>query len=160
MIPTLLAVHNAEEAFALRSGLPNLRGAVPEPFADVAARLTPAVVTQVLVALSVAAFGLAAVAASRPGSRVALWLLLTLEVAVGLNVVAHIASAVLVFHGYGPGLVTAVLLNAPFAVYCVRRARRERWLSPTALRATVPAAIILHGPVLLGGLWLAAHLEG
>lgn len=159
LIPTFLALHNAEEAFALRHGLPNLRGVVPEPFAAVAARLTPAAVAQALVALSILAFGVAAAAAVRPASRAALWLLLTLEVAIGLNVVAHLASAALVFRGYGPGLATAVLLNAPFVVYCVRRARRERWLTPTALRATVPAAVVLHGPVLLGGLWLAARLS-
>jgi hypothetical protein len=160
LVPAFLALHNAEEAFNFRRGLPSLRGVVPEAFADVAARLTPAVVVQVLVALSVLAFGLAAVAVARPASRAALWLLLTLEVAVGLNVVAHLVSATLVLRGYSPGLATALLINAPFAVYCMRRARREQWLSPTALLATLPAAIMLHGPVLLGGLWLAAHLGG
>ncbi len=160
LIPTFLALHNAEEAFTFRRGLSRFRGAVPEPFADVAARLTPAVFTQVLVVLSVLAFGLAAVVAVRPASRTALWLLLTLEVAVGLNVIAHLVSAIVVFRGYGPGLATAVSINAPFAVYCVRRARRERWLNPAALGATLPAAIVLHGPVLLGGLWIAAHLGG
>jgi hypothetical protein len=37
-------------------------------------------------------------------------------------------------------------------------ASRERWVSPTALRGTVPAALVFNGPVLLGGLRLAAAL--
>jgi len=158
LIPTFLALHNAEEAFAFRSGWPRVRGVVPEPFAVIAARLTPAVFAQVLIALSVLAFSLAAFVAARPASRAALWLLLTLETTVAINVVAHLATAALVFRGYVPGLATAVLLNAPFAVYCIRRSWREQWLSRTALRAMVPAAFVLHGPVLLGGLWLAARL--
>jgi hypothetical protein len=160
LIPTFLTVHNAEEAFAFRRGLSSLSGSVPEPFATLAARLTPAVVVQTLIALSLLAFALAAIVTARPDARAALWLLLSLEAAVGINVVAHLASAAFVFHGYGPGLATAVLLNAPFVVYCMRRARHERWLTPTALRATLPAALVLHGPVLLGGLWLAAQLGG
>ena len=117
-------------------------------------------VVQALAVLSVVAFALAAIAAARPTSRTALWLLLTLEVAIGLNAVAHVASAALVFRGYGPGLVTAVAVNGPFAVLCMRRAYRERWLGPSALRATVPAAVVLHGPVLLGALWIAGSYGG
>jgi hypothetical protein len=159
LVPSLLAVHNAEEGLALRGALPGLRGALPAPVAAVASRLAYPTVIQALAVLSVLAFGLAALVVARPASRAALWLLLALEAAVGVNAVAHVASAALVFRGYGPGLATALLLNAPFAVYCIRRAQRECWLSSAALRATAPAAILLHGPVLLGGLWLAAWLD-
>jgi len=31
----------------------------------------------------------------------------------------------------GPGLVTALAVNAPFAVYCFRHVVRERWVSAT-----------------------------
>jgi hypothetical protein len=72
-----------------------------------------------------------------------------------VNVIAHVFSAVVVFHGFASGLATALTINAPFAIYCFRRARREQWLSPGALRETIPASLILHGPILLGGLWLA-----
>lgn len=160
LIPVLLTVHNAEEALTFRRALPLVRGALPAPLAALTAQLTYPALVQALVVLSIIAFGLAAVASASPRSRVALWLLLTLEVAVGLNVVAHVATAALVFHGYGPGLATALVINGPFVWYCMRRARRDRWLSPTALRATVPAAIVLHGPVLLGGLWLAGAAGG
>jgi hypothetical protein len=84
---------------------------------------------------------------------------LALQAAVGLNVLAHIVGAAFVFRGYGPGLITALAVNAPFTVLCFWRASREQWVSPTALRATVPTALFLHGPVLFGGLWLAVVLS-
>jgi hypothetical protein len=157
LIPALLTLHNAEEAFALRSALPRLRSALSEPFAAAAARLTYPVVVKALVALSILTFAVAALVVARPSSRAALWLLLALEAAVGINAIAHVASA-LVFRGYTPGLASAVLINAPFAVYCLRRGRREHWLSQAALCATLPAGLVLHGPVLVAGLWLAAWL--
>jgi hypothetical protein len=160
LIPALLTLHNAEEAFALRGALPRLRTALPEALAAAAARLTYPMLVQALVGLSVLTFGVAVIVVARPTSRAALWLLLALEVTVGINAIAHLASAALVFRGYGPGLATGILINAPFAVYCMRRAQREHWLSQTALRATVPAALLLHGPVLVGGLWLATWRLG
>lgn len=68
--------------------------------------------------------------------------------------IAHVASAVLVFKGYGPGLVTALVVNAPFAWYVLRRARDDGWVSRRAWRALMFGGLLLHGPVLLGALWL------
>src|SRR3954470_5226481 len=151
LIPVTFALHNAEEAFAFRDALAHVRSAAPPALAGLVGRLTYPVVVQALLVLSVLAFGLAAFVALRPESRAALWLLLTLETAVGINVIAHISTAVFLYRGYGPGLATAVLINAPFVFYCLRRAWRELWLSRSAFRTMIPAAIVLHGPVLLGG---------
>jgi hypothetical protein len=157
LVPVLLTVHNAEEALAFRAYLPRMRTLLPEPFTGLAASLSYSALLLALTVVSVAAFLVAAAAAARPRSIASMWLLLSLEAMVALNVVAHLASAAFVFHGYDPGLGTAVMVNAPFAVYCFRRARMEQWVSPAALWATVPAAFILHGPVLFGGLWLASR---
>ena len=159
LIPILLTMHNAEEALAFRAYLPRLRTALPKPIASLAASLSYATILTALTVLSAVAFLVALAAATRPESRSTLWLLLVLETAVGLNVLAHLLGAATIFHGYAPGLATALLINAPFAIYCFRRAWREQWLSPVALRATVPASLILHGPILLGGLWLAGRLS-
>ena len=159
LIPIFLTIHNAEEAVAFRHYLPMTRELLPAPLASLEAHLSYAALLQALAGLSILAFLLALVVNARPGAQRSLWLLLVLEMAVGLNVLAHLASAALLFHGYGPGLVTALLVNAPFAVYCFRRAKREQWVGSTALRATVPAALMLHGPVLLAGLWLATILS-
>jgi hypothetical protein len=156
LVPILFTLHNAEEALAFRAYMPRMRTLLVEPFASLEASLSYATMVGALVVVSALAFLIALCAAARPESHRALWALLVLEAAVGVNAIAHVFSAVVVFHGYGPGLATALTINAPFAIYCFRRARREQWLSPDALRATIPASLILHGPILLGGLWLAS----
>jgi hypothetical protein len=151
----LLSVHNLEEAVAFRYYLPRMASLLPPPFAGLEARLGYSALLIALLVVSCLAFAMALATSLRSHSSATLWALLALEATVGLNAVAHVVSAVVLFRGYGPGLITAVVVNLPFAWYCFRRAAREHWVSPTALRATVPAALILHGPILIGGLWLA-----
>jgi hypothetical protein len=157
LVPILLTLHNAEEALAFPAYMRRMRTLLPEPFASLEASLSYSTILGALTVLSALAFLIALFAAARPKSQGTLWALLVLEAAVGVNVIVHLLSAVIVFHGYGPGLATALMINAPFAIYCFRRAQREQWLSPAALRATIPASLILHGPILLGGLWLAGR---
>jgi hypothetical protein len=157
LIPILLTLHNAEEALAFQAYMPRMRTLLPEPLASLAASLSYSRILGALTGLSALAFLIALAAVARPKSRRTLWTLLVLEATVGVNVIAHLLSAVIVFHGYSPGLATAVMINAPFGIYCFRRVRREQWVSTAALRATVPASLILHGPILLGGLWLAGR---
>ena len=156
-MPLFLTIHNAEEAVAFRSYLPRVATLLPSPIEAVATRITYPTMLVALAVVSALAILVALVAARHPSSPRALWVLLALEATVGLNVIAHIASALVLFRGYAPGLVTAILVNAPFAVVCFRRAARERWVSAAALWATIPAAVVLHGPVLVGALWLAAR---
>lgn len=153
----LFTLHNAEEALAFRTYLPRTGVLLPERFASVAATLSYQVILLALAVVSLLAFLVALAVATWPHSPRTMWALLTLEAVLALNVVAHVLSAALIFRGYAPGLATALLINAPFAVYCFRRARRERWVSTAALGATLPAALMLHGPILMGGLWLAGR---
>jgi hypothetical protein len=159
LAPAFLTLHNAEEAVAFHRMWPRIGTLLPGPFASVEARLSVARMLQALAIVSLLGCLLAAGILVRPQWRRGWWLLLALESAMGINVVAHVASALLIFHGYGPGLVTALLLNAPFAAYCLARARREQWVSEHAWRATFVGGAVLHGPVLLGGLWLAGGLR-
>ena len=158
LIPAFLTLHNAEEAIAFRRFLPRAQALLPAPFASLESRLSFLAILQALAVLSVGAFVLAVLANRKFHSQRLFWCLLALQAAVGLNVIAHVVSAAFVFRGYGPGLVTALVVNAPFTVYCFLRAQREQWLNPSALRATIPAALVLHGPVLFGALWLVAVL--
>ena len=157
LVMVFFTLHNAEEAFAFRTYLPRLGALLPDRFASLAASLSYPVILVALISVTVLAFLIALSAAMWPHSRLALWALLTLEAVVALNVVAHVLSALFVFDGYSPGLVTALVINAPFAIYCFWRVYRERWVSRGVLGAIVPAALILHGPILLGGLWLAGR---
>jgi hypothetical protein len=157
LVLILFTLHNAEEAVAFRTYLPRMGAALPGPFASIPTTRSYTVMLMALAVVSFLAFLVALAAATWPQSPRAVWSLLVLQAVVGLNVIAHVLTAKLVFHGYGPGLATALLFNAPFTIYCFRRARREQWVSNAALAATVPAAVMLHGPLLMGGLWLAGQ---
>src|SRR5687767_11639677 len=111
LVAVLFALHNAEEALAFRVYLPRIAVLLPEPFASLVATLSYQVILMALAAVSILAMLVALAAATWPQSPLALWTLLTLEAVVGLNVIAHVLSALVVFQGYGPGLATALLIN-------------------------------------------------
>lgn len=136
-MPVFLTLHNAEEAIAFRRYLPRAP-LLPAPLSALESRLTYASLVQALVVLSIGAFALAIAVNRKLHSARLFWCLLALQAAIGLNVLTHVVSAILLWRGYSPGLITALLLNAPFTAYCFMQTRRRQWVSATALRATVP----------------------
>ena len=158
LVPTLLAVHNAEEALFFPRYLPLVLARLPAGWQAVAAPLTTGQVWSALAVVTGVAFAVAWWADRRPDSRAALWLLLLIQSAVLLNAIWHAAIAVVLFGGYAPGLVTALLLNLPFSLYLLRRAVREQWLSRPARWALVPGAVLLHGPLLAALLLVTERL--
>lgn len=156
LVPLLFTAHNAEEALTFPRYMPRLPALLPTRFAAFASRLDYQTMLAALAVVSLLAVVLAFAANRAPESRWRMWLLLALQATVAVNVVSHVMAAVFLYRGYAPGVITAVAINAPFSVHLFRRAARERWVSSAALRALVPAALVLHGPVLLGALWLAS----
>jgi hypothetical protein len=148
LVPIFLAIHNAEEALFFPRYLPFVLYRLPAAWQALIAPLTTGQVGAALGVVTAVAFVVAWWSHERPDSSIALWLVLLIQATVLLNVVWHAAAAVVLFGGYAPGVVTAVLLNLPFSIYLLRRATRERWLGPRALWALLPAAIVLHGPLL------------
>lgn len=160
LIPSLLAVHNLEEALAFPHYLPLVRDRVPATVQPLLAALT---YQEMLVALAIATlvpFAVAGWALARPSSRAALWSLVLVQAVVLLNVAAHAFAAAGIVRGYSPGLVTAIAINLPFSLYVLRRVIRERWFSRRALVALVPAAIVVHGPLLVAAIAFAGTLMG
>ena len=158
LVPALLAVRNAEEAVMFPRYLPLVRERVPDWAGPVISSVT---YEQMLIALAIATIvplGIAIWAVARPRSQVAVWSVLLIQAVVLLNVAAHVASALVILRGYGPGLATALVVNLPFSLYVVRRATVERWTTRQGLLALVPAAFVVHGPVLLGVIALAGSL--
>jgi len=158
LIPALVAVHNLEEALTFRRALPAVRERAPAFARAIVERVT---YPQLLAALALATLVPLAVvlwAQARPGSRAALWAALTLQAVMALNAVSHAAASLFVMRGYSPGVATALLLNLPFSIYLFRRAARERWLGRRALLATLPAALVVHGPGLAALILLAGSL--
>lgn len=148
LVPIFLAVHNAEEALFFPRYLPFVLYRLPATWQALIAPLTTGQVGAALAVVTAVAFVVAWWSYQRPDSAVALWLVLLIQATVLLNAVWHVAAAVVLFGGYAPGVVTAVLVNLPFSSYLLGRATRERWLSSRALWALVPAAVVLHGPLL------------
>ena len=159
LIPILLAVHNAEEALLFPRYLPLVLGRLPEGWRALAGALTLGQVGTALALVTLIPLLLVIWATRRPESAVPLWLLLLVQATVLLNVLWHVSTAMVVFDGYAPGLMTAVLINLPFSVYLLGRAARERWVSRGAMWALLPGALLLHGPLLSGLLLLTERLD-
>lgn len=141
-----------------RRYLPLVRERMPDWAGPVVTGVT---YEQMLIALALATIvplGIALWAVARPRSPVAVWSVLLIQAVVLLNVAAHVCSALVIFRGYGPGLATALVVNLPFSLYVVGRARREQWTTRQGLLALAPAAFVVHGPLLLGVIALAGSL--
>src|SRR5215203_5127783 len=123
-----MALHNAEEALFFPRYLPLVLARLPDSWRALAGALTLGQVWTALVLVTLLPLAVAGWASMRPESRVPVWLLLLIQATLLLNVLWHTSAAVLVFDGYAPGLVTALLLNLPFSVYLLRRAAREEWV--------------------------------
>lgn len=155
LIPAALVLHNGEEAVTIPHYLAIVRTRLPPFAADFAARIS---VEQVWVALAMATIIPVLVigwTALRPRSVAARWSALVLQMVIAVNVVSHLGAAVLVVRGYSPGLVTALLVNAPLSVLIFRRAMRGGWVPAWSWWLLLPAAILVHGPGLVGLLLLA-----
>jgi hypothetical protein len=142
--PVAFLVHDLEEVLTMErwtrehiSSLPS----VVQPFLPV----TTAQVA-VAVALLLTLFVCAAYAASRTGRRGgALTFFVFLVVTLGLNGLGHIVQAV-VFQGYVPGLVTAVLVSLPYAAFLIWRMHRRGLFTARKLAILAAAGAVAHVP--------------
>ncbi len=156
LVPILLALHNAEEAIFFPRYLPFVLARLPTGWQAVAGPVTSGQVWIALALVTATAFLVAVWVERHPASALGRWILLLFQATLLINALWHVAAAVVLFGGYAPGLATALLLNLPFSIYLLHRARAERWVSARALWALVPAALLVHGP-LLSALLLATE---
>lgn len=153
LVPLLLTLHNLEEAVFMKGFLGRFAARVP---------ILPAVTYgQFLLALGLVTLAPWAFAASGPLERRSRAFLLVLgtQMVVLVNVVAHLATALWV-RGYAPGLVTALLVNLPFSVFLFRHALRGSWVKLRDLAWLLMAALLVHGPGLVGLMVLAGWAVG
>ena len=169
-LPLAFALHNAEEALTLSRAIPAVRDRAP---ALAAAFLGPsdpgrAVILTALGVATLVPLVASLWAVARPASVAARWAVLLVATTFLVNAASHVATALWLHAGhrtptlgawYAPGLVTAVLVDLPLTLHVLRRAARERWLSSRRQwRWLLPAAILLHGPGVLGAWWLGRRL--
>jgi len=147
LFPVAVALHNAEEAIWLPVWDARHAAELPiRPPGAVEFRV-------VLVVLTLAAFAVTYLS-SRRGPE-SIWAYLTFGSIVTMlaNVVVPHVPAAILFRGYAPGVVTAVLINLPLTSWLAWRAVREGWVS--GWRAVAFGAGV---PLVMGGMiaaWVA-----
>ncbi len=136
LFPVVVTLHNTEEAIWMPSW--ESAHAASLPFHPP----TAARIWLVLLAFTLAAFAISYLSA-RKGPRSAwAYLLFGYIVAVLANVlVPHLPAAIL-FHGYAPGVVTAVAINLPVMCWLALLSVRDGWVAgwkAVAFAIAVPA---------------------
>lgn len=116
VVPLALLAHNAEEALTLGPALPRTRALLAEWLGRPVALPSARQYQLALLALTAAVFLLWLAARARPAAARAL---VVVQAVMALNVLWHVAAAI-VLGGYAPGVVTAVLVEAPASVLVYR----------------------------------------
>jgi hypothetical protein len=154
LLPAALVVHNAEEAIAFPRYLPAIRERLPDILRPVASTIEVGDLRLALIVVTIVPLLIVLWTTRRPRSGFARWCALVVLAVVALNVVSHVAVSLVLMRGYAPGLASAVLVNAPLSVVLFGRAARERWIARWSWGLLLVAAILLHGPGLVGLLML------
>lgn len=155
--PALLTLHNLEELLALPRALPAVHARLPDAARAVLPSVTLPMFAAALAVATVLPWVFAGMALA--GRRGGVFLVLLVQATLLVNVASHLVSAALL-RGYAPGLATAVLVNLPFGVHLLGRARREGWTGRRAWSLLLPLALVVHGPVLVGLLWISGRITG
>jgi hypothetical protein len=142
LIPTAVLIHNIEEGLTFSAMWPT----VQLQLANIGFRLwwdRPEAIVPALAIVAALALAVIAWAARRP-TPIRLWAALLVQAVMLVNVAWHVIAAIVVMHGYTPGLITALAFNFPVSWYVFSIARRERWISTTAFLLLIPVAVLLH----------------
>ena len=140
-------VHNSEEVLLAPQMLRFMQSDAPGFVREFHAGITVSELQAVLLTLTAVVLMVIAVAAVFAVAAASGFGMIARAVLLGLNAVFHIG---LFIHTgvYSAGLATAVLVSLPVVATLLVRASRQRWIPAPAFWATVPAAVLVHGPVL------------
>jgi hypothetical protein len=86
--------------------------------------------------------GIALYGASRESSRFWTWLVLFVQLQLGVNVFLPHVPAAFFLRGYAPGLLTALAINLPLSIVLARRSVTEGRLTIRAVLSCVAAAFV------------------
>ena len=122
LFPVAVTLHNGEEALFMPSWDMNHRSQIPlHPSA--------AAIWLALLLLTAGAYAITALSTRRGKQSIWAYLLFGYIAAMLINVfVPHIPAAI-VFRGYAPGVLTAVLINLPLMSLLLHRALHEHWVA-------------------------------
>jgi hypothetical protein len=158
-LPVVFLVHNLEEAIWMRGFLPLDLARLPALLQAYMPEVTYPQFLLVLLVVTGLPFLILVAANVRRRISAGVYALLAVAAVLLLNVASHVGAA-LYFGGYTPGLVTALCVNLPVALYTLFRAIQERWMGRWALWSLPLTALVLHGPILVGLLRASSWLLG
>jgi hypothetical protein len=157
LIPVLLALHNLEEAATMPFYFDAFSAQLPSVARTLIGEVRPWQFYLVLALITILPFVFLAIPTWGVSQSPSTGLLLVVQLIAAINTLAHVARAAQL-HGYTPGLISGLVLNLPFSFYLLGRAWRERWVRRMTWIWLLLAALVVHGPVLLGMFWLASLL--
>lgn len=141
------SLHNCEEWLLAEQMLRFMQFNAPGFVRDAYAGLVVPELQAVLLILNTVLLVVLATAAVYSTAAASAFAVLVLAALLGLNAVFHLSMFVTTGI-YAAGLVTAVLVSLPVAATVLVQGRRQRWVPASAYWAVVPAALVVHGPVL------------
>jgi hypothetical protein len=147
LIGLAFALHNSEEAIAAPRMLAMMQARGPALLRAFYSGIEVAELRVSLFILTALGLFLTLMAARNEESTGSAYTMLVFAALIGLNALMHIALAV-TFRTYMPGLITAILLTLPLSLLVLSRAFRERWVPTRAYWSVIPAAVVVHGPLL------------
>jgi Protein of unknown function with HXXEE motif len=140
-------LHNVEEAAAAPRMLELMQSRAPMFLRSFYTGIQVSELRTSLIVLTVVALLLATAASRAPGAPGWSYTMLLFCAVIGLNALAHVSLSI-AFGTYMPGLITALVLTLPVSVAVLVRGWRDRWVLPSAYWTILPAAVVVHGPVL------------
>lgn len=155
IIPIAFLLHNAEEALTLPAALPLAQAKLTSVLGPELQLPSACQYYVILLTITFAAFAVWVAAYWRPSLS---YLLVVLQATLTLNVVNHVAGAIML-RGYSPGLVTSLTVEAAASALVFSMLKREGWLTRKQWLLLPVLAVLLHGPVMFGGLWLLGRLS-
>lgn len=144
LVPLCMTAHNLEEALFMRAALPGVNAVLT---ASPVGFLAPVNYPQFLIALGVVTV-IPYLVVALGVCKLAVELLVLVQTTMLLTVVFHVGAA-LALRNYTPDLLTALCLNLPFSIWLLRRAMRDKWITPDIQLYFVLLALLLHGPGLV-----------
>jgi len=142
-------LHDSEEVLLAPQMLRFMQLDAPGFLRDAYAGITVSELQAVLLILTAASLIVIAIATVFAAATASAFGMIVLAALLGLNAVFHIGLFIQT-GVYSAGLATAILVSLPVAATLLVQARRQRWIAAPAFWAAVPAAVLVHGPVLDG----------
>jgi len=142
-------LHNTEEAVGAQAMLRQVQSQAPRFLRSFYSQVDVSDLRLGLAVLTLIGIALALIAIRTPRAPRSTYVMLLFSTVIGINAFAHIMLSV-IFREYMPGLLTAIFLCLPVAVALWYRAWKDAWIPRTWLWTVVPAALLVHGPLLAG----------